>query len=92
MSTDETGKVSFDHIYSRTDPRPFFRTLRAFEYGIPGLAAPQFARLIAEYRTAHGDVIKNLRESKFEHYFLGNERIYRQDKVVVKAIEALRRP
>ena len=54
MSTDETGKVSFDHIYSRTDPRPFFRTLRAFEYGIPGLAAPQFARLIAEYRTAHG--------------------------------------
>ncbi|EXG82889.1 class I SAM-dependent methyltransferase [Cryptosporangium arvum] len=52
MTSDETGKVSFDHIYSRPDPRPFFRTLREFEYGIPGVAAPRFARLFAEYRAA----------------------------------------
>ncbi|MFG1922945.1 class I SAM-dependent methyltransferase [Cryptosporangium sp. NPDC048952] len=54
MPSDETGKVSFDHIYSQTDPRPFFRTLRPLEYGIPALAAPRFAALIDEYRVARG--------------------------------------
>jgi SAM-dependent methyltransferase len=49
---DHTGKYSFDHIYSGPDPRAFFTTLRQFEYNIPGIARPHFARLIAEYRLA----------------------------------------
>jgi SAM-dependent methyltransferase len=44
------GKVALDHIYTRPDPRGYFGTLRELEYGIPGLAAPTFARLIAELR------------------------------------------
>ena len=51
---DETGKVSFDHIYAADDPRPYFRTLRRFGYAIPELARPHFARLVAEYREARG--------------------------------------
>lgn len=51
---DETGKYSFDHIYFQPDPRKFFTTLRPFEYAIPGIARPHFARLIAEYRKRSG--------------------------------------
>jgi carnitine O-acetyltransferase len=51
---DETGKVSFDSIYAADDPRPYFRTLRRFDYGIPELARPHFARLVDEYRAARG--------------------------------------
>jgi hypothetical protein len=47
---DETGKVSFDHIYTEPDPRAYFRTLRGLEYQIPGLAKPHFRALIDEYR------------------------------------------
>jgi SAM-dependent methyltransferase len=50
---DQTGKYSFDHIYGALDPRPFYTTLRQFDYNIPGIARPHFARLIAEYRLAH---------------------------------------
>jgi SAM-dependent methyltransferase len=49
---DRTGKVSFDHVYSRTDPRAYFHTLRQFEYAIPEAARPHFANLVAEYRQA----------------------------------------
>jgi SAM-dependent methyltransferase len=51
---DETGKVSFDHIYVADDPRPYFRTLRQFDYTIPDLARDHFARLVAAYRRARG--------------------------------------
>ena len=46
---DSTGKVSFDHIYTEPDPRPFFTTLRECEYQLPQLAKPYFAKLIAEH-------------------------------------------
>jgi SAM-dependent methyltransferase len=46
---DSTGKISFDHIYTAPDPRPFFGTLRRVDYHIPQLAKPYFAKLIAEH-------------------------------------------
>jgi SAM-dependent methyltransferase len=46
---DSTGKISFDHIYTAPDPRPFFGTLRRVDYGIPQLAKPYFANLIDEH-------------------------------------------
>ncbi|WP_410631801.1 class I SAM-dependent methyltransferase [Amycolatopsis sp. cmx-4-83] len=49
MAFDSTGKISFDHIYTAPDPRPFFGTLRRVDYRIPQLAKPYFAKLIAEH-------------------------------------------
>jgi carnitine O-acetyltransferase len=51
---DETGKVSFDDIYVADDPRPYFRTLRRFDYGIPAAARPHFAGLAGEFRAVRG--------------------------------------
>jgi SAM-dependent methyltransferase len=50
MPVDATGKMSFDHIYTQPDPRDYFNTLRQFDYNIPQLAKPHFARIIREYR------------------------------------------
>jgi SAM-dependent methyltransferase len=50
---NETGKVSFDDIYTQPDPRAYFSTLRRLGYCIPQLAKPYFKRLIQEYRAAH---------------------------------------
>jgi SAM-dependent methyltransferase len=47
---DTTGKVSFAHLYTEPDPRPYFATLREFDYQLPQLAKPYFAELIAGYR------------------------------------------
>ncbi|MFJ7215785.1 class I SAM-dependent methyltransferase [Amycolatopsis sp. NPDC098790] len=49
MPFDSTGKISFDHIYTAPDPRPFFGTLRRVDYEIPQLAKPYFAKLIGEH-------------------------------------------
>ncbi len=49
MHFDTTGKVSFDHIYTEPDPRPYFTALREFDYQLPQLAKPFFAELIAEH-------------------------------------------
>ncbi|HEY4017473.1 MAG TPA: class I SAM-dependent methyltransferase [Pseudonocardiaceae bacterium] len=54
MRFDDTGKVSFDHIYTEPDPRAYFRTLRGLDYCIPQLAKPHFRALIEEYRSASG--------------------------------------
>jgi SAM-dependent methyltransferase len=45
---DTTGKVSFEHVYTEPDPRPYFAALREFDYQLPQLAKPYFAELIAE--------------------------------------------
>lgn len=50
MHFDTTGKVSFEHLYTAPDPRPYFATLREFDYQLPQLAKPYFAELIAGYR------------------------------------------
>lgn len=47
MDFDTTGKVSFDHVYTEPDPRPYFTALREFDYQLPQLAKPYFAELIA---------------------------------------------
>lgn len=49
MHFDTTGKVSFDHVYTAPDPRPYFAALREFDYQLPQLAKPYFAKLIAEH-------------------------------------------
>ncbi|WP_424186542.1 class I SAM-dependent methyltransferase [Actinokineospora sp. G85] len=54
MDFDETGKTTFDDIYTAPDPRGYFTTLRGLDYQIPDLAKPYFAKLIAEYRQAEG--------------------------------------
>jgi SAM-dependent methyltransferase len=51
---DATGKVSFDHVYTEPDPRPYFRTLREVDYHLPQLAKPHIADLVAEYRRRRG--------------------------------------
>ncbi len=48
------GKVTLDHIYTQSDPRGYFGTLRHLDYLIPQLAKPHFARLIDELRSAIG--------------------------------------
>ncbi|MFI0351171.1 class I SAM-dependent methyltransferase [Actinomadura sp. 9N407] len=50
----DTGKISLDDIYTRPDPRAYFRTLRELDYFIPQLAKPYFRTLIQEYRDATG--------------------------------------
>ncbi|WP_243788552.1 class I SAM-dependent methyltransferase [Saccharopolyspora gloriosae] len=52
MQFDSTGKVTLDHIYTRPDPRDYFRTLRTLEYRIPQLAKPYFSKFLDEYRQA----------------------------------------
>jgi hypothetical protein len=54
MEFDGTGKVSFDDIYTRPDPRAYFRTLRGLDYRIPQLAKPHFRSLIDEYSSVSG--------------------------------------
>lgn len=54
MTLDETGKFSFDHVYTEPDPRPFFRALREVGYHLPQLAKPHLADLVAEYRRRRG--------------------------------------
>lgn len=46
MPLDSTGKISFDHIYTEPDPRPFFSTLQRVGYDIPQRAKPYVAKLI----------------------------------------------
>ncbi|WP_233160965.1 class I SAM-dependent methyltransferase [Actinophytocola xanthii] len=55
MPLDDTGKASFDHVYTEPDPRPYFRALHALSYQLPQLAKPYFARLLDEYRAATGN-------------------------------------
>ncbi|SDC43664.1 class I SAM-dependent methyltransferase [Actinokineospora iranica] len=54
MRFDPTGKISFDHIYTQPDPRPYFSALRGLDYCIPEQAKPYFTKLIGEYREASG--------------------------------------
>jgi SAM-dependent methyltransferase len=51
---DATGKVSFDHVYTEPDPRPYFRVLREVDYHLPQLAKPYFAKQVEEYREDRG--------------------------------------
>src|ERR1700727_2425038 len=54
MDYDDTGKVSFDHIYDELDPRAYFNTLRRLDYCIPQLARRYFMRLLIRRVSSHG--------------------------------------
>lgn len=53
------------------------------------MSAPEFTKASNAYRSAYGKMSKNLREAKFEHYFVGDEKIYQLDKAVYKSMENL---
>ncbi|PTB64931.1 hypothetical protein BBK36DRAFT_1177878 [Trichoderma citrinoviride] len=50
-----------------------------------------FTASSATYNVTYPQMLKNLREAKFEDYFLGRERIYMFERSTVKAIETLAR-
>lgn len=47
------------------------------------------SRASSSYKQMHTTVLKDLREAKFEHYFLGREKVYTVERSIVKAIETL---
>jgi SAM-dependent methyltransferase len=49
------GKTSFDHVYNRNDPRPYYTELKPLEYAMPEVAQPIFERC--------ADTISGLRRS-----------------------------
>ncbi|EGO61397.1 hypothetical protein NEUTE1DRAFT_77391 [Neurospora tetrasperma FGSC 2508] len=53
------------------------------------LLSKEFNAASAAYQSAYPQLTKNLREAKFERYFLGQEKIYQLDRAVVKSMETL---
>ncbi|KAK3953959.1 Fusaric acid resistance protein-like-domain-containing protein [Pseudoneurospora amorphoporcata] len=53
------------------------------------LLSREFNTASAAYKSAYPQLTKNLREAKFERYFLGQEKIYQLDRAVVKSMETL---
>lgn len=53
------------------------------------MLSPEFSAASASYASVYGQMTKNLREAKFERYFLGREMIYQLDRAVVKSMETL---
>ncbi|KAG6037118.1 hypothetical protein E4U41_005310 [Claviceps citrina] len=47
------------------------------------------SRASSSYRQSHAALLNNLREAKFEHYFLGREKVYIVERSIAKAIETL---
>ncbi|KAK8098241.1 uncharacterized protein PG998_013727 [Apiospora kogelbergensis] len=53
------------------------------------LSSQAFTQASAEYRSTLTAMNKNLRESKYEYYFLGQERIYQYDKEVFELLKEM---
>ncbi|KAK3309164.1 Fusaric acid resistance protein-like-domain-containing protein [Chaetomium strumarium] len=51
--------------------------------------SPEFAAASSAYKSVYPQMTKNLRESKFERYFLGYEKVYQLDRGVVRSMETL---
>lgn len=49
----------------------------------------EFTKAEKGYDAAYSRMTKTLREAKFEHYFVGDEKIYQLDKAVYKSMENL---
>ncbi|KAM7217807.1 Fusaric acid resistance protein-like domain containing protein [Rhypophila decipiens] len=49
----------------------------------------EFAVASGQYAAVYPTLTKNLREAKFERYFLGYEKLYKLDRAVVKSMETL---
>lgn len=53
------------------------------------IRSEHFSSAVSVYHSSYTTMTNVLREAKYEHYFLGNERIYSLDKAVYKSIETL---
>ncbi|KAK0720615.1 Fusaric acid resistance protein-like-domain-containing protein [Lasiosphaeris hirsuta] len=53
------------------------------------VSSSEFAAASSAYSSAYPQLTKNLREAKFERYFVGHERLYQLDRAVVKSMETL---
>ncbi|KAL2159112.1 hypothetical protein VTH06DRAFT_2871 [Thermothelomyces fergusii] len=53
------------------------------------IRSPEFAAASSAYTSIYPQMAKDLRESKFERYFLGQERLYQLDRAVVRSMETL---
>ncbi|KAL2130467.1 hypothetical protein VTI74DRAFT_6353 [Chaetomium olivicolor] len=51
--------------------------------------SPEFAAASSAYASVYPQMAKNLREAKFERYFLGHEKVYQLDRAVVRSMETL---
>ncbi|KAH6631196.1 Fusaric acid resistance protein-like-domain-containing protein [Chaetomium sp. MPI-SDFR-AT-0129] len=51
--------------------------------------SPDFAAASSTYSAVYPQMARNLREAKFERYFLGLESVYRLDRAVVRSMETL---
>ncbi|CAN8106171.1 unnamed protein product [Discula destructiva] len=49
----------------------------------------EFTMAEKDYDAAYAKMTKSLKEAKFEHYFVGDEKIYQLDKAVYKSMENL---
>jgi len=53
------------------------------------LLSTEFAAATSAYASVYPQLTKNLREAKFERYFLGYEKLYQLDRAVVRSMETL---
>ncbi|KAL2023134.1 hypothetical protein VTK56DRAFT_3740 [Thermocarpiscus australiensis] len=53
------------------------------------LSSGEFSAASSAYSSVYPQMTKNLREAKFERYFLGFEKIYQLDRAVVRSMETL---
>lgn len=53
------------------------------------MQSAEFTKAEKAHETAYAKMTKSLREAKFEHYFVGDEKIYQLDKAVYKSLENL---
>ncbi len=53
-------KANMDHIYDQTDPRAYFRELKAVDYAIPGVAKPIFQKLISRLQNKTDSTVRVL--------------------------------
>lgn len=54
-----------------------------------GLVSDGFAAATLHYSKSYAQMMKDMREAKFEHYFLGHEEIYDHEKSVSRSMENL---
>ncbi|KAK0638721.1 Fusaric acid resistance protein-like-domain-containing protein [Cercophora newfieldiana] len=53
------------------------------------LLSSEFSAATSAYAAVYPQLTKNLREAKFERYFLGHEKLYQLDRAVVRSMETL---
>lgn len=54
-----------------------------------GLVSDGFTAASTHYAKSYSQMMKDMREAKFEHYFLGHEEIYEHERTVARSMETL---